>query len=139
MTPEILVSSSGTWWKLTIFLEVRCGDVLRLWVPLFVFAGCRLRCSNGKKWDDHQKKKFFINNSVEYLSPFKEQYQDLLIFFPVLVLGEKSPKKKYLWSRKNDMWRNFSDQLKICLSCGLRSEKSSEEKMRRQQKKKEVL
>ena len=27
-----------------------------------------------KKWDDHQKKKFFIINSVEDLIPFKEEY-----------------------------------------------------------------
>ena len=33
---------------------------------------------NEKKCDDHQKKKFLINNSIEDLSPFKEEHQDLL-------------------------------------------------------------
>ena len=31
-----------------------------------------------KKWDGHRKKKLFINNSVEDLGPFKEEYQGLL-------------------------------------------------------------
>ena len=33
---------------------------------------------NAKKWSDHQKKKFFINKSVEALIPLKEGYQGLL-------------------------------------------------------------
>ena len=31
-----------------------------------------------RKWGDHQKKKFFIKNSVEALIPFKEKHQGLL-------------------------------------------------------------
>ena len=34
--------------------------------------------SNAKKWNDYQKKKFFINNSVADLSSFKEEHQVLL-------------------------------------------------------------
>ena len=34
--------------------------------------------SNEKKWGDHQKKKFFVNNSVEAVIPFKEKHQGLL-------------------------------------------------------------
>ena len=30
------------------------------------------------KWGDHQKKIFFINNSVEAVIPFKENHQGLL-------------------------------------------------------------
>ena len=43
-----------------------------------------------KKWDDHHKKKLFINNSVEDLSPFKEEYQGLLTLH-VLFFGRGSP------------------------------------------------
>ena len=35
--------------------------------------------SNAEKWGDHQKKKFFINNFVKTLIPFKEEHQVLLI------------------------------------------------------------
>ena len=34
--------------------------------------------SNAEKWVDHQKKKFFVNNFVEDLIPFKEEHQGLL-------------------------------------------------------------
>ena len=34
--------------------------------------------SNAKKWDDHQKEKFVINNSIEALIPFIEKHQGLL-------------------------------------------------------------
>ena len=33
---------------------------------------------NEKKYDDHQKKKFLLNNSIEDLSPLREEHQDLL-------------------------------------------------------------
>ena len=31
-----------------------------------------------KKWGDHRRKKFFINNVIEALFPFKEEHQGLL-------------------------------------------------------------
>ena len=31
--------------------------------------------SNAQKWGDHERKKFFINNSVEGLIPSKEKHQ----------------------------------------------------------------
>ena len=37
-----------------------------------------LGSSNANKWGDHQKKNQFIDNYVEDLIPFKEEYQDLL-------------------------------------------------------------
>ena len=64
-----------------------------------------------KKWDDHHKKKLFINNSVEDLSPFKEEYQGLLklhvLFFGRgIPCGGKmglSPKREFSLKQKNDM------------------------------------
>ena len=38
-------------------------------------GGLQLGGSNAGKWVDHQKKKFFMNNSVEALIPFNEGYQ----------------------------------------------------------------
>ena len=34
--------------------------------------------SNAEKWGDHQKKKFFIKNSIKAVFSFKEKYQGLL-------------------------------------------------------------
>ena len=34
--------------------------------------------SNAEKWGDHQKKKFFVKNSIEAVISFKEEYQGLL-------------------------------------------------------------
>ena len=42
---------------------------LKLYVPFFFFwGGALLGDSKVEKWGDHQKKKFFINKSVEALS-----------------------------------------------------------------------
>ena len=41
---------------------------LKLYVPFFWGAGALLGDSKVEKWGDHQKKKFFINKSVEALS-----------------------------------------------------------------------
>ena len=38
---------------------------------MYLFGEILLEGSNAKIWDDHQKKTFFINNSIEDLSPFK--------------------------------------------------------------------
>ena len=37
------------------------------------FGGLLFGGINGKKWGDHQKEKFFINNSVKDLILFKEE------------------------------------------------------------------
>ena len=62
--------------------------------------------SNAKKWDDHQMRKFFINNFVEDLRPFKAEQQGLLIVFFRFQCGEKvglSPKKEFSLKQKNDV------------------------------------
>ena len=38
-------------------------------------GGLQLGSSDAEKWDDHHRKKFFTNNSVEALIPFKEEHQ----------------------------------------------------------------
>ena len=55
-------------------------------IPYNFLGGLLLGGSNLEKWGDHQKKKFFINNSVEALIPFKEEHQNLLKL-PVLFRG----------------------------------------------------
>ena len=47
---------------------------LEMHVP---FEGLQLGSSNAKKWDHHQRKKFFKNNSVEALILLKEEHQGL--------------------------------------------------------------
>ena len=43
--------------------------------------------SNVEKWGNYQRKKFFINNSVEALIPLKEKHQGLLELHVPLGLG----------------------------------------------------
>ena len=49
-------------------VEITCTFLGRLLLEL-LFGG-----PNAKIWDDHQKKKLFINNSIEDLTPFKEEH-----------------------------------------------------------------
>ena len=56
--------------------------------------------SNAEKWSDHQKKKVFINKSVEALIPLKEGYQGLLKLrvlgsVPARTEKRKFPKSKF--------------------------------------------
>ena len=53
-------------------------------------VGFLLGGSNAKKCDDHQNMKFFINNSVEAVIPFKEKHQSVLKLHVPLVKGEWS-------------------------------------------------
>ena len=41
------------------------------WNSIYFFGGLLLGGSNAEKWGDHQKEKFFINNSVEAVNSFK--------------------------------------------------------------------
>ena len=66
------------------------GRVGGCWNCMYLFVRLLLRGSNLKKWDGHHKKKLFINNSVEDLSPFKEEYQGLLKLH-VLFFGRGIP------------------------------------------------
>ena len=51
--------------------------------------------SYAEKWGDHQKNKFFIDNSVETLIPFKEEDQGLLkLYVPFRVGGFQCEEKK---------------------------------------------
>ena len=64
----VLKGEGGGWED----VEIACTFLGRL------LLGFLLGGSNVKKWDDHQKKKLFINNSIEDLTPFKEEHQSLL-------------------------------------------------------------
>ena len=62
-------------------LDLLFGDEGRVGVVEISCAfleGFLLGDSNAEKWSDHQKKKLFINKSVEALIPLKEGYQGLL-------------------------------------------------------------
>ena len=41
---------------------------------MYLFGKIVVGGPNAKIWDDHQKKKLFINNSIEDLTPFKEEH-----------------------------------------------------------------
>ena len=49
-------------------VEIACTFLGRLLLELLLGG------PNAKIWDDHQKKKLFINNSIEDLTPFKEEH-----------------------------------------------------------------
>ena len=49
-------------------VEIACTFLGRL------LLGLLLGGSNAKTWDDYQTKKLFINNSIEDLTPFKEEH-----------------------------------------------------------------
>ena len=55
-----LVSSDG-WWRVGV-VEIACAFL----------GGFLLGDSSVEKWSDHQKKKFFINKSIQALIPLKE-------------------------------------------------------------------
>ena len=64
---------------------------------------------NAEKQSDHQKKKFFINKSIEALIPLKEGYQGLLeLHVPLGVFHQGggmglSPKSKFFLKQKNNV------------------------------------
>ena len=51
---------------------------------------------NAEKQSDHQKKKFFINKSIEALIPLKEGYQGLLELHVPLGVFQQEGKWGYL-------------------------------------------
>ena len=61
---DLLRGLGGGW----AAVEIACTVLGRL------LLGLLLGGSNAKIWDDHQKKKLFINNSIEDLTPFKEEH-----------------------------------------------------------------
>ena len=69
------------------------------WNCMHLFGGLQL-VADAEKWDDHQRKKFFINNYVEALILFKEEHQGGPILKLHVPLGcwkkwhKKSPKKR---------------------------------------------
>ena len=114
-------------------------------------GGLQLGSSNAEKWFDHQREKFFINNSVEALIPFREEHQGLywkcMYFWGGIgrlqfwgKSGTISKKGNFLWNRKITCKEASWNLLKSCLSFGGGLEDSNEEKktMGRQQKE-EVL
>ena len=56
--------------------------------------------ANVEKWGDHQKKKFFIDNAVQALIPFKEvsmfEWKEEILFFEV--------KEKLMWKLFRIYW-----------------------------------
>ena len=88
-------------------VEIACTFLGRL------LLGLLLGSSNAKKEDDHPKKKLFINNSIEDLTPFKEEHQCLLKLHVLFLGGEEagvqcrgggmelSPKREFHLKRKN--------------------------------------
>ena len=65
--------------------------------------------SNAEKWGDYQKKKFFINNFVKTLIPFKEEHQVLLIVH--LLWGVPVREKMVLFSILFVFWRGLGGLL----------------------------
>ena len=68
-----------------------------------------LGVSNSEKWGDHQKKKFFISNSVKYQIQFKEEHGLLKLHVP---LGEAEERKSF-FEAENNVWGGFSEPIEI--------------------------
>ena len=95
-------------------------------------------------WGDHQRKKFFINNSVETLIPFKGKHQGLYwkcMYFwggsGGFDCGKKmslSPKKEIFLKQKKILWGGILESIEILLIFSRRLEVLIK-KMERQQKK----
>ena len=67
-------------------------------------------------WGDHQKKKLFIDNSVQVLILFKEGHQGLLkmnapLGAGVLRLGKKRKEFSSRW--KKNVWGGHSESIEI--------------------------
>ena len=88
--------------------------------------GLWLGSSNVEKCGDHWRKKFFINNPVEALIPFKEKHQGLLkLHVPLgwdwgkggggLSMGKSL---NFLWNGKIISEEDSCNLLKSCLSFG---------------------
>ena len=56
---------------------IKRQDEIAIGIACTFLGGLQLGRSNAEKWVDHQRKKFFINNSVEALIPFREEHQGL--------------------------------------------------------------
>ena len=76
--------------------------------------------SNVAKWGDHQKKKFFGNNTEEAVIPFKEDHQGLLRLHEPLGASSKVGEewsclqsKAFFWKGKNNLWEGLSEPIKI--------------------------
>ena len=61
-----------------------------------LFGGVLLGDLNAEKQSDHQKKKFFINKSIEALIPLMEGYQGLLELHVPLGVFQQGGKWGYL-------------------------------------------
>ena len=99
-------------------------------------------------WGDHQRKKFFINNSVETLIPFKGKHQGL--YWKCMYLwggsggfdcGKKmslSPKKEIFLKQKKILWGGILESIEILLIFSRRLEVLIK-KMERQQKRDSIV
>ena len=84
---DLLRGLGGAWEA----VEIACTFLGRLLLEL-------LGGPNAKIWDDHQKKKLFINNSIEDLTPFKEELVSVETHVLFLGGGEVglSPKRGFI-------------------------------------------
>ena len=62
---------------LMLIKAIKRQDGIAIGIACTFLGGLQLGSSNAEKWVDHQRKKFFINNSVEALIPFREEHQGL--------------------------------------------------------------
>ena len=116
-----------SYWRLgscvswTCSREVGEGEVL-LEVHVYLFGRIVVGKFKCGKMGDHQRKKFFINNSVEVLIPFNKEHQ-VLLKLPVFGVGVGGSSVGEKWSylqkwefsskRKNNLWGGFSESIGI--------------------------
>ena len=92
-----------------------CWTCVRIWRrPLKLhtpFGGLLLGISNTEKSANHQKKKFFVSNSVEALIQFKKEHHGSSKLHVPLGWRRRT---SFLWCRK--MWGGFSERNLVYLS-----------------------
>ena len=60
--------------------------------------------SIANKWTDHRQKKFYLNNTVEDLIPFKEEHQGLLkLHVPLQPFSGPQGEVGFLCGEKNEV------------------------------------
>ena len=66
---------------------IKKQDGIAIGIACTFLGGLQLGSSNVEKWVDHQRKKFFINNSVEALIPFRGTSGPILKMHVLLGVG----------------------------------------------------
>ena len=113
-----------SYWWLSSCVSWTCiqgvGEDRGIAIAWTFLMGLWLGSSNVEKCGDHWRKKFFINNPVEALIPFKEKHQGLLkLHVPLgwdwgrgggVEYGEIS---EFSLKRKNNQWGGFLESIEI--------------------------